>query len=233
VARSLAIEYTHDPRIYAPAYQHQYLFGPYLLVAPAASTDAFIRLYLPEGRWYDLYTDEILEGERELIREAPLAKPPLFVRAGAVVPMQAPVCCTAQVPEGPLELHIYAGGDDRGGFTYYEDDGVSFDYQEGAFLRRRIRLSDGHLILEKADGGFSSGFERIKFFFHGFGFDEHSRLRVNGEEYVLQSERLRFFAPLTPLGIREMDDPYGELQVHTAEVDHLSKAMHVNLPSSS
>ena len=58
---------------------------------------------------------------------------PLYVRAGAIVPMQSVVQNTGETPDGPLQLHIYPGEDCRG--SLYQDDGHSFAYQKGEVLR--------------------------------------------------------------------------------------------------
>src|SRR5262249_27311966 len=58
---------------------------------------------------------------------------PLFVRAGAILPMQAVVQSTSETPVGPLELRVYPGDDCHG--SLYRDDGHSFNYQTGEFLR--------------------------------------------------------------------------------------------------
>src|SRR6056297_858309 len=65
VARSLAIDYPRDDNIYAPFWQYQFLFGPALLVCPQRSDRCFSKVYLPEGRWYDFYTDRPYEGGAE------------------------------------------------------------------------------------------------------------------------------------------------------------------------
>ena len=41
-------------------------------------------LYLPRGRWYDFWTDERMEGGREITRAVDLETIPLYVRAGAI-----------------------------------------------------------------------------------------------------------------------------------------------------
>lgn len=69
-----------------------------------------------------------------------LSRLPVFVRPGAIIPKQAVVANTAQVPEGPLELHVYPGPDCSG--TLYADDGMSFAYRRSAFLRQAVRCTE-------------------------------------------------------------------------------------------
>src|SRR5690349_7710251 len=109
VQRSLAIDYTHDSRVYEHQFQHQYLFGPSLLVVPVESTKDFVRVYFPEGNsWYSLYNGEKYRGHTEVILDCPLHRLPLFVKSGAIIPMQPVVSHTGEKCE-LLIIHLYAG----------------------------------------------------------------------------------------------------------------------------
>ena len=226
VCRSLAIDAPQNPKVYEGGYQSEFLFGPHILVVPVASGERRPRIYLPEGRWYDLYTDQMFDGETEILWEASLEKLPLFVRAGAVIPMQAPVACTRDVPAGPLELHLYAVREGGGGFSYYEDDGSSFDYLNGAFFRRSILQESDQLLISPAKGQYKSRFKELKLFFHGFDFTDRAVIHLNGGEIDLQAESLRIFEPVSPFA-RDgaAEDPYGQIPVFTATVAHSSREM--------
>ena len=91
------------------------------------------RIYLPKGTWFDFWTAERVEGGREIERAVDLETTPLYVRAGAVIPM-GPVKQYVDEPvDGPLALVVYPGAD--GTASVYEDDGRSFDYRKGQFMR--------------------------------------------------------------------------------------------------
>ncbi len=110
----------------------QYLWGDHFLVAPVLEPAATRRrVYLPAGRWWDFWSHQRAEGGANITREVDLFTIPLYVRAGAVVPM-GPVRQYAMEPsEEPVTLHVYPGAD--GQFSWYEDDGISFGYQQGRF----------------------------------------------------------------------------------------------------
>ena len=128
IIRALWLHYPDDPA--AVARGDQYLFGRDLLVAPVAEKGATNRtLYLPHGTWYDFWTNDRLEGGRELIRKIDLATIPLYVRAGAVLPMGPLKQHTSESVDGPLTLTIFPGADNAG--FLYEDDGQSFNFREG------------------------------------------------------------------------------------------------------
>lgn len=137
--RALWIHYPGDPR--AVARGDEFLFGRDLLVAPVVEPGASSRrLYLPEGRWVDFWSEESLDGGREVERGVDLETMPLYVRAGAVLPF-GPVKQYSDEPvEGPLSLVVYPGADGR--FELYEDDGKTFDYREGASTRIELTWDD-------------------------------------------------------------------------------------------
>lgn len=220
VQRSLAIDYTHNSRIYEGQFQNQYLFGPYFLVAPVESDKEFVRVYLPEGEWYYLYNGKKYGGNSEIILECPLHKLPVFVRAGALIPMQ-PVKSNTKELSQILILHVYTG---RGSsFTFYEDDGSTFEYQTGRFAKRELVYDSEkrEVILSPVTGSYRSPVSRLKLVIHGL--DEHTHsIRVNGTEVRLSRDINRFFAPLEKFDPIYDPEPAPQEDVHTVEVEYLS-----------
>jgi alpha-glucosidase (family GH31 glycosyl hydrolase) len=83
-------------------------------------------------------------------REVNLETIPLYVKAGAVVPIGPVKQHTGEVSSEPVVLRVYPGAD--GAMTLYEDDGVSFNYEKGAFTRIVCSWNDGSRTLSlKAD----------------------------------------------------------------------------------
>jgi alpha-glucosidase len=121
---------------------NSFLLGPDLLVAQNPYPDEMddYTVALPPGGWYDYWTGARLDlstaaskSEVKLQRSLTL---PVFVRAGAIVPEQPLVQSTEEKPVGPLTLRVYpptAGGDCGG--SLYLDDGVSYGFEKGEFLR--------------------------------------------------------------------------------------------------
>jgi alpha-glucosidase/alpha-D-xyloside xylohydrolase len=132
---------------------NEYLWGRNILVAPVTEKGATERtLYLPEGQWYDFWTGERHTGGREITREVALATMPLYVRAGAIVPLDPVRQHTSQQVDQPTTVRIYTGAD--GEFRWYEDDGASLDYQKGQFAWTRLTWDDSERRLAiEADGG--------------------------------------------------------------------------------
>lgn len=137
VMRPLLLDYPEDAN--AAGQNYEFLFGDDLLVAPVVKDDEDSwSVYLPRGVWYDFWSDRRHTGPAGLQVEAPLERIPLFVRAGAVLPMQQVVQYVDEAPINPLTLEIYPEGSSTR--DYYEDDGISFDFQRGSFLRRRFTV---------------------------------------------------------------------------------------------
>ncbi|MDF2661876.1 MAG: xylS [Paenibacillus sp.] len=134
IARAMPLVFPDDP--HAVVQQNQYMFGNAFLVA--AFTD---QVYLPAGDWYDYWTGEKFTGPADISYRVPKhAGGPLFVRAGAIVPMWPDMEYAGQKPADRLELHVYPGG--AGEFTLYEDDGITFGYSHGEIAVTSIVCRD-------------------------------------------------------------------------------------------
>jgi alpha-glucosidase len=116
-----------------------FTLGHSLLIAssPKPDSPAPYDICLPPGGWYDYWTGMPVEGDKLAVTPS-LDRLPVFVRAGAILPRQPLVQSTDEVPQGPLELHIYPGADCRG--TLYWDDGATIN---GASLRQPISCTMG------------------------------------------------------------------------------------------
>jgi alpha-glucosidase/alpha-D-xyloside xylohydrolase len=151
IIRALWLHYPDDPD--AIARGDQYLWGRDILVAPVVEKGATSRrLYLPRGTWYDFWTETPADGGREIDRAVDLETMPLYMRAGAIVPMGPVRQYTSEPVEGPLTLVVYPGSD--GSFLLYEDDGQTFDYRKGEWMGIAMQWRDAQrrLTLQLAPG---------------------------------------------------------------------------------
>lgn len=149
-------------------YPNVYEFGSQLIVAPVTAPGAGekraaeVRLWLPEGLWYDFFTDEVYEGGRRLTLRCPLERIPVFVRSGGIVPMQEPDC-TEDLPER-ITLHVWPG---QGRFRLCEGEELCLEaaiYQNesGVYIKARssppgrkyiiIRHTSGKTTLKCEEG---------------------------------------------------------------------------------
>src|SRR5579872_1681827 len=128
--RPLVLNYPDDPRAWNQA--SEYLWGDDLLVVPVTREGAtHWPVYLPAGTWYDFWTHQRYEGPRGLTVPAPLDRIPLFVRAGAILPLGPAMQYHDEMPLTAMTLLVYGGPDSS--FSLYEDDGVTRAYLRGTY----------------------------------------------------------------------------------------------------
>ncbi len=139
VIRALWIHYSDDAA--AVACGDQYLWGRDILVSPVVEKGAASRrLYLPRGTWFDFWTEERIEGGREIDRKVDLETMPLHVRAGAILPLGPVKQYVDESVDAPLTLLVYPGADGAAGL--YEDDGRTFNYRKGEWMRVEMTWND-------------------------------------------------------------------------------------------
>jgi alpha-glucosidase len=133
--------YDYPDALSAPCDQSMaFTLGRSLLVTASPKPDSpqAYDICLPAGGWYDYWTGMPAAGAK--MTETPsLAHLPVFVRAGTILPRQPLVQSTDEVPQGPLELHVYPGENCRG--ELYWDDGISTN---GTNLRQQIACTVGN-----------------------------------------------------------------------------------------
>ncbi len=147
--------------------ESQFLLGRDLLVAPSPTGEspAAYRINLPGVGWYDYWTGARIAATTT--EETPrLDRLPVFVRPGAIVPKQPLVQSTVETPQGDLELAVYPGEDCSG--SIYLDDGVSFAYRSGAYLRQTVRCDAHGLTFEARQGRFKPWWRGISIVMHGW-----------------------------------------------------------------
>ena len=220
IQRSLAIDYSFNSKIYDGKYYNQYLFGPYFLICPVESTKELMKIYLPEGEWYFLYNGHKYSGNVEIALDCPLDKLPVFVKASALIPMQTAKSNIADKGD-ILTLHVYSGTTSTS-FTYYEDDGETFAYQQNAFYKRTIDFlpAEKTLVMRSVEGTLNASYRRLKIVFHAFM--HLNGVFVNGSHYNLQREDCRYFAPLEKFDPFYDPTPEPAEHVQTVELDNIS-----------
>ncbi len=109
----------------------QYYLGDWFLVAPATEArDTTVSVWFPPNTtWYNYYTGERYEGGAEgktVYLKVALDEIPVFVKAGAIIPVGPDVNYADEHPLEELTLDIYPKGTTT--YTFFEDDGVSRKY---------------------------------------------------------------------------------------------------------
>ena len=227
ITRSLCIDYTTDDKIYETDFENQYLFGDSILVAPIASHQRFAKVYLPEGEWFEFFTDEKFGGNQEMIREYALEHLPLFVKSSAIIPVYSESAQNSQNIGDVLELHVY-NGKDINSTAYYEDDGMTYQNRGEVFHRRSIYFNpqDKYIKIESAEGEYDSKIQRLRLLLHGFDKGElekwnNGSLATTCHSYV---EPISNFDPFE----KERRDNLKSDNVHSLEMEYSNEEITFN-----
>jgi alpha-D-xyloside xylohydrolase len=109
--------------------------------APVADAAKTVDVYLPRNSsWIDFWSGRPQSGGQTVKAEAPLSRTPLFVKAGAILPLGPRVQYSGEHPAAPIELRVYPGAD--GAYQFYEDAGEGWDYEKGGFSVMPITWND-------------------------------------------------------------------------------------------
>jgi alpha-D-xyloside xylohydrolase len=137
--RPLFMDFPNDPQV--ADLRDEYMFGPAFLVAPVTEEGMTNRrVYLPSGtEWFNYWTKQRIRGGQAISVDAPIDRLPLFVRAGSIVPLGAPIESTRQ-PQKISKVRIYPGADRE--FVLYQDDGATYAYEKGDYRITYLRWNE-------------------------------------------------------------------------------------------
>jgi len=194
IQRSLALDYPFLHQVFDHRFHHQYLFGPFLLIAPVESTKDVTKVFFPDGDWHYLHDGQRFSGQAEFYIECPIHKLPVFIKEGAILPMQRAVHSTKELVD-ELEIHLYSGSQPTS-FEFYEDDGSSFRYREGVYAKRIFTFQPGEkkFSITQTEGSFETGYKKIKLMFHRFDAPP-AHITINGNGYGGTRDRYSLFLP--------------------------------------
>lgn len=151
----------------------EFMIGSDLLVAPILKANQTSRsVYLPEGIWYDYWTGKKIAGGTRIVAEAPLEIVPMYVRAGAIIPMGPEMNYVGQKKMDPLTFEIYLDDKQQAALSVYEDDGESPAYKQGVFRRTRVAASKAgngaQIDLGAPEGSYNPGSRNMVFVIKSF-----------------------------------------------------------------
>ena len=141
LVRPLTFAWPDDPKVRNDS--DAWLFGQWLLVSPVVEQGQTTkRIYLPAGTWTDWFTGKVYAGGRTI--EVPVdAKTwrdiPLFIRDGAIIPMQPVMDYVGQHPVATVTVQVFPS-DRTTHFDYYDDDGETYAYEKGAYFLQRLAV---------------------------------------------------------------------------------------------
>ncbi|TCO31150.1 alpha-D-xyloside xylohydrolase [Pedobacter psychrotolerans] len=122
------------------------------------------KVYLPAGTlWYDFWTNEQLKGGQELIKKTTIDIIPLYIKAGAIIPMGPKVQYATQQKWDNLEVKVYPGA--NGSFILYEDELDNYNYEKGAYTEIEFNWNDAakKLTIANRKGSYKGMLQNRKF----------------------------------------------------------------------
>jgi len=184
IVRGMLWEFPEDEKTWDKSTQHQYMLGESMLVAPVFTSMNLNKgwrkedIYLPAGGWIDYWDGRVIEGPLTIDNyPVTLGKLPVFIKAGAIIPMYPEMLYNNQKPKDPLTFDIYPSG--ASSFEMYEDDGVSRKYQKGEYSLQTIAVvapeteaGDIRIMVGKSQGKFDGKLKK-----RTYQFEIHSQLK--------------------------------------------------------
>lgn len=141
--RALVADYPEDRGTWSV--DDQYMMGDSLMIAPAFAGQSSRSVYLPEGQWFDFWTDKPFAGRQTVSVDVPLDRIPIFVKSGTILPLAEPTLHTEDPSSWMLEARVY--GPDSASARLYEDDGSFEPRLDEVTLQWDANRSAGRLVV--------------------------------------------------------------------------------------
>lgn len=229
IVRGLMWDYPQDPTAFTEAHKYQFLLGKDLLVAPvyqsmAASKGWRKNVYLPQGQWIDYWDGRVVNAPAQgqsLDYQVDLKTIPIFVRAGAIIPMYPVALYDGEKAKDVLTLDIYPYGDSS--YSMYEDDGHTRQYQQGQFSTQQFsvkapqgKAGDISVTIAPVQGDYQ-GQETARV----YQLQLHSR--VKPEAVILEGRRLPMLSDATAFAKAKQgwyfsDEKYGVIYAKSEKI---------------
>ena len=138
VMRPLFMEFPDEQKAYEISYQ--FMVGDSILAAPVYEPKKDKKLiYLPEGNWVNYFSDKNYEGKQYIVEDTPLATMPLYIKNGSILVMGEKINYIGEKERNYLEIVNYLDENiPKNSYTLYEDDGISYNYQEGKYNLKKF-----------------------------------------------------------------------------------------------
>ncbi|NWJ49777.1 MAG: glycoside hydrolase family 31 protein [Bacteroidetes bacterium] len=143
--RPLIMDNPKDKRVRSIA--NQFMIGQSMMAAPTTKDSTTRVVYFPEGNWYDYNSLKQYIGGKSYMIEIPMDKLPLFVKEGSIVPVATPLNFVDEHSVFEITCKVFGNGSTP--FTLFEDDGVTYDFQQGGFNKVVLSVANGKGIVER------------------------------------------------------------------------------------
>jgi alpha-glucosidase len=151
----------------------EFIFGDSILVCPILEPNSKgRRMYIPRGNWYNFWTDEVVEGGREVWVDADLDSMPIFIKEGAVIPKYPVQQYVDEKKFNEITLDVYFKiGKEKS--QLFDDAHDGYDYKKGRYSLRTFKITGkkNELILQQhKQGKFDADYNNFNIVFHNLPF---------------------------------------------------------------
>jgi len=171
----------------------EFVFGEQILVCPILESAVSGRkVYIPKGRWFNIWTEEIMVGGKESWVDVGIDEIPLFVKEGAIIP-KYPVqqyVGEKKITELTLEVYFKVGSENS---HLYEDEQDGYNHENGSYSYRTFQLHgrENELHIDQLiDGDYVVPYDFFNLNLHGLPF-EVAKILVDNEEKTLDEVKLK------------------------------------------
>jgi alpha-glucosidase len=165
------------------------MYGDKILVCPVLEPNAKgRRMYVPRGKWFNFWNDDIIKGGKEMWVDADIDSMPIFIKEGAVIPKYPIQQFVDQKNFDVVTLDVYykQGKEDS---TLYDDAHDGYDYTKGRYSLRTFKLTGrtNELIIQQhKEGKYSTEYGNFNIKFHGLPFNI-SKIMIDNENISIDN----------------------------------------------
>lgn len=166
----------------------EFIFGNHILACPVLEPNAKgRRMYIPKGRWFNYWNNEIVVGGKEQWVDADIDSMPLFVKEGAIIPKYPIQQYVGELEIEQLSLDVfYKEGTEKS--MVFEDANDGYDYKKGRYSLRNFKLTgkENELIIQQHKSGkFVTSYDTFKVKLHGLPF-KVVKIQLDNEEIMFE-----------------------------------------------
>ena len=159
LCRPMYYDYPENKEAYE--FRNEYMFGDDVLVmpvtAPVENDYAQVRVWLPEGEWYEWHTGALLKGNQIVERSFAVDEYPIYIKAGAILPMYLDNVMNLNGNDEEVAVTFFPGGGDTAEFKLYEDNGNDKNYASEYAVTKLSSVRNGNeqtLVIGKREGAY-------------------------------------------------------------------------------
>ncbi|MBW8822916.1 MAG: DUF5110 domain-containing protein, partial [Xanthomonadales bacterium] len=231
IVRGLMWDYPQDPQALTEAHKYEFLLGRELLVAPVYRSQAATRgwrrdIHLPQGRWIDYWDGRQVSAPAQgmqIDRQVELKTLPIFVRAGAILPMYPEMLFDGEKALDTVTFDLYPQGESH--YTLYEDDGNTRRYQQGESSEQAITVQaptqgsgEVRVHLDGVKGQYAGQLPQRRYALRVLSRQRPNAVQIDGRALPFIADR-KSLATANEGWTFDRNDRHGSVHVRTASFD--------------